>query len=247
MLIFKFIIGCTFGYLLNEHLQTHYSDLYKEYSFVIMHFLLRFYSKLEIQYNKYKNLYLSINNSNETKNLIDNKNNNKLDIYKNGLIHTIYVTNENLFNDNIYIYSKLLTKETNNDNLPEQYFLKKILKTFPNTSLTIEESSINFILVEIIIGEHIYNIKMKDDMFFIKDKKNSYSYYVVDNVLDKNFFIYYFNTHTNYEIEIDKETNFVARIIDHNVVTIELDLNNNDTLKFTKDDYLLHKIDMIII
>jgi hypothetical protein len=65
--------------------------------------------------------------------------------------------------------------------------------------------------------------------------------------LQKKDYAKYSYIDPNYEIEIDKETNFVARIIDHNVVTIELDLNNNDTLKFTKDDYLLHKIDMIII
>jgi len=243
MLIFKFVYGSLFIYLLNDYLQRYHIDFYKEYSFIIISLIIRLYSKIEIQYNKYKYLF-STTSSSET----DETNNDKIYFLQNGKIHnSVSVVNEALFNKNMYVYSKLFTKEVKENEPKETYFLKKILKTFPNAALTIEETSIQFILVELIIGENFYNVKLKDDKFFVKDKTKSYSYYIVDNVLDKTFFMYYFNTHTDYEIDFDKEEKIIARIIDHNVVTIELDLHNFENIKFTKDDYLIQKTDMIII
>lgn len=244
MIAIKFLHSILFGYLLNDYLQRHYAEVYKEYTYYVLYSVMRTFSILEIQYNKMINVFV-INDSAKENN---DASNNNIHFLKNGKIYnTINILNEDDLKNNMYMYSKLFVKETNSESLPEKYYLKKLLKEFPTEELTIEETSVQFILVEIIVGDNIYNVKMKDDKFFVQNKTQAYSYYIVDNVLDKHFFMYYFHNHTRHQIDFDNEPNLIARIIDHNVVTVELDLNNQDYITLTKDDYVTQKTEIVII
>ncbi len=109
---------------------------------------------------------------------------------------------------------------------------KKIIRS-NNEDYHFDESNIRFILVELICDKSSYKIILKDE---------KYNYYMVDNIIDKSFIMYYILKHYN-ENKIFEEINFskklILKIIDQNVNIIELDLrNDNDSILIQKENYL---------
>jgi len=102
-----------------------------------------------------------------------------------------------------------------------------------NIPITLEyiESNISFISFTVYFNDATFNIYLSN--------KNQYNYYIVNNIINKAFLIYYFNHFLH--IYCDDFT-FEATIIDHNVNIIYF--NEKDCIIINKDDYTLIKDDV---
>jgi hypothetical protein len=110
---------------------------------------------------------------------------------------------------------------------------KKIIQ---NTTITFdyELSNIQFILVEIILGDKTYKINLKDE---------KYNYYLVDNILDKKFFTYFLINFVDSNLTYDyiyNHDNFMVKIIDNNVEIKDIDMSNNLNFITLKKDYYIN-------
>ena len=95
-------------------------------------------------------------------------------------------------------------------------------------------SNIKFILMELILG---VNGEYKIDL-----KTEQYNYNVVGNKFTGKFFKYYLRKHLNVEDEellAKLEEDFIVKIIDHKVDTIEIKFvkDDNDYIEILKDGY----------
>jgi hypothetical protein len=107
---------------------------------------------------------------------------------------------------------------------------KKIQKSIETNNFSYEISNISFILTEIIIG---------DKTFKVDFKTKEYNYYVVNNIFNDKFILYFLNKYYSYEIkDFQPETikRFTLNVIDHNVDTYEFDKGIN--VKIQKDGYI---------
>jgi len=96
-----------------------------------------------------------------------------------------------------------------------------------------ELSDIQFMLVEFYIDDECYKMKLNDE---------KYNYYVVGNIIDFNFAIYYVAKYYSQKLSMEeyetKLKNAYIKIIDQNVNIVKL-LANDNGIKLTKDDYEL--------
>ena len=109
---------------------------------------------------------------------------------------------------------------------------KKIAKILNSetSSYDYTESSIRFVLIECHIYNNIYKVYLKND---------TQNYYIVDNIIDFNFMMYYLKQHLNIKIEnIDElvNMNFSINIIDQDVNIIKLE-KPTDYILIKKDNY----------
>jgi hypothetical protein len=129
------------------------------------------------------------------------------------------------FNNNLFIYS-------DNINPLENNCINKVIIYENKVSLNYEVSNIKFMLLEVSINDKTYKITLKSD---------TYNYYIVDNILDKQFFIYYLKNHntdtfTNEEIESMKDK-INIKLIDNNVNVRELEITDEKFILIKKDSY----------
>jgi len=126
--------------------------------------------------------------------------------------------------NNFYVFS-------DNINAADKCVNKVILHTQPFL-INYELSNIYFILFEITFNDNTYKLNLKTSEF---------NYYVVNNILDKKFFIYYLY---NYQIcnlteeDIDKIDSFNVKIIDQNVNVKELEITDEKFIIIKKDEYI---------
>jgi len=130
---------------------------------------------------------------------------------------------------NLYIFSNTINGYTDYITARSLNFNKKY-----------ETSNIKFIMIEIEVGDNLFKIDLKND------KEN---YYIVQNVFDKDFFLYYLlyyshNYKTTYTYDsikplLDKA---IVKIIDENARIFELYLDKNESIEILKDGYNLNKI-----
>jgi hypothetical protein len=129
-------------------------------------------------------------------------------------------------NESLYIFSDCVNQQTNtivsrSQKFPQDY----------------EVSDTRFIMVELKLGEKKFKIDLKTE---------NTNYYVVSNVLDKDFFSYYiFNHSHNYEslIESDElkslmETGIVT-ILDDKVNKFEVDFKKNGSILIFKNGFTI--------
>ena len=93
-------------------------------------------------------------------------------------------------------------------------------------------SDITFLLFTVSFNDKTYDISLF--------KKNQFNFYIVNNIIDKQFSIYYFDHFLN--IYRDDFT-YEATIIDHNVNSIQF--SDEDCIIINKTDYTLIKQDAI--
>ena len=236
--IYSYFKTIMFFVLVNDYLKRNYNELYLNLLFSCSYNLIYLYSKGQIFYNKIKNRIKNyIFTNQQIKKFIDKiyklENIQEIEYINQGKVVTKYNRNDTIINvvkegTPFYIFSDF------NSDLNNIRINKKIIQ---NTAITLdyEVSNIQFILVEIILGENKYKINLKDE---------KYNYYLVDNILDKKFFTYFL---INYVDECKKlpydyiynQDIFVVKIIDNNVNIKEIDLTNNLTyITLKKDDYL---------
>ena len=94
-----------------------------------------------------------------------------------------------------------------------------------------EKSDIKFILVECIIFDKTYVIELSSD---------KYNFYIKDNILDFNFFLYYLHYFHKDEIFFEEQiNNMTLKIMDHNVdiQTIYFTKGSNQVIKLNETSY----------
>jgi hypothetical protein len=94
-----------------------------------------------------------------------------------------------------------------------------------------ELSNIKFMLLEIKVNDAAYKLDLKTD---------KYNYYVVGNVFDKQFFIYFlknYHLHNFTNDEIDQITKLDIKIIDQNVNIKEMEITDTRFITIKKDEY----------
>ena len=96
-----------------------------------------------------------------------------------------------------------------------------------------EMSDIQFMLVELKIGDNTYKIDLKSD---------NYNFYVFGNCFTKNFFVYYLTEILKQTQQFDNDNKFIIKIIDHNVNPIEFEFTDkNESILLEKNGYKIIK------
>ena len=204
--------------------------------------VLYYYSLLQININKYANksvticrpyistLWIAIINCLKEHKIIENKQKiNIIGIYKNGTIVNEIKTTE-MKVDNLLNTFEVLTNKNNydfiilSDKKDEYEYVNKIHYTeFPETINDYKNSTLRFFAVELEYKDVKHSINL------INEKDN---HYIVNNVLNKEFFKYYLTNILNLEID-NYNFDYNVSVIDHNV----------NVVKLTQDDYLVIKED----
>jgi len=114
---------------------------------------------------------------------------------------------------------------------------KKIFQNNEHLTEEYETSNIQFMLIELLVGEK--------KTFKITLKNEKYNFYIVENMLSKDFFTYYLkNIHDDkFDLteESIKEDKITIKIIDHDVNKLEFDLTDkNEHIIIQKIGYKLN-------
>ena len=218
-------------FFINNFLKHNYHEQYNAF-FINMSFnAIYLYGKGQLIYCKYYKEMSRLVNSNTilkfiaTK-LIKNKNkNNSICQYKDRQIVIKYLDNDTNFindtnNDSIYIYS-------DNEKASNNKYVNKVISHSPVIPPSYEVSNIKFMMFE---------VKMDDGKAYKIDLRSEESnYYIVDNIIDKNFLDYYLmNYYHNKGVLADK---YNVKLIDHNVNMKDIEITNDKFIVIKKDDY----------
>ena len=133
---------------------------------------------------------------------------------------------ENYFEDDnysIYIYSDVKRKIENN-------CINKIILHSQPFLYDYEISNIKFILFEVKITDKLFKIDLKTD---------KYNFYIVNNIIDKRFLLYFLINYQYCKLNnINDIEKIDVKIIDHNVNIKELEITNTKFITIKKDDYV---------
>jgi hypothetical protein len=130
-------------------------------------------------------------------------------------------------------------KETNHNNNNIQCVNYKLFHYNDNHTNCIdinhfEPSEIKFMLLECCFNGNVYKIELKTDKL---------NFYLVNNKLNKLFFIYYIKQHLRKNDDINVNDNCSIILFDHNVNVLKIDLTNNDEyILLEKDGYIIHQL-----
>lgn len=241
------------GFFVDLYLKKHHSDEYELFKIDAAYNAIYFYSKFQIYYLKTAKIvkYLAdrYNDDNDSNDSNDNNDSNDSNDNQEECINIIQFYNGDL---HMKIYEKETERHFLNDSkngvIGALYLFSVLGKNITNMVISrsqtfptdYEVSNVNFILVELHIGER----KLKIDL-----KNEEINYYIVSNILDKFFFLYYLFDHLDHYQENDKELIFdelVTQIdnahiviIDGNVNKVEVDFNRNGFVTLLKDDYTI--------
>jgi hypothetical protein len=239
--LFTVIRITTLLVLLDDYLKRNHLQKYEAFLVSTSYNAINLYSKGQLILNKvFANLKTFIDSSPRLKKIID-------DIYskeklpeikhiKNGEQISLYNKDDQDFFDNFTECESDFLLFSDYSNVRENICVnKKIIINKPFT-FDYELTNFSFLLIEFVIGEKIYKINLKD---------RTYNFYVVDNIFDINFFIYYLTTHypekiSKNDIDITQSEICVVKIVDHNVKTRSLDMKKNGSIKLSKDGYVLY-------
>jgi hypothetical protein len=222
-------------FFVNDYFKRNYPQEYENFVVGLSMKMIYIYSKIQIIYNKCSNKMNSYINENKF-NIFSNVVKNEIYQIQNGIIYTKFTAPNVLeqfvhfnlvddFNNKLFIYS-------DNNNPLEGNCINKIILNENNLSLKYDISSIKFILLEVSINNKTYKITLKND---------TYNYYIVDNVFDKKFFIYYlknYNTDTLSNEDMDSiKDKIKIKLIDNNVNVRELEITDEKFIVIKKDSY----------
>jgi len=235
--IFNLFIKIVPVYFIFMYIQQNYPQQYNQFLLTLSYNAIYIYSKLQIYLGKYiKQLKQVIDSYPELKNIVDKcfslmKKLNQIEYIKDGqVISTNYLYMQHNAPQN---FNFMLISYYNDNN----YSNKKIVYLQKDLDNGYEISNVKFLLVEAIIGDKKYKIDLKDE---------NYNFYIVDNILDKQFIIYYLLNYVKEDIitieEIEKnmnENNCFVKIIDHEVNLLQLNVCDiNDNIQIKKDKYI---------
>jgi hypothetical protein len=222
MCLFKIFHLGVFVILFNDYLKRTFPEKYNniliDISIKSVYVFTRFQIICFNIYNQVK-----IINKKETRNEICQVTNNGIYLkYFNTDISDIkFEENPNCF----YIFSDYNSASDNCVN-------KVLLYSQPFTTSKYEVSNIKFISLELKLNDNTYKINLKN---------SELNYYIVNNIFDKNFFIYFLK---NYQIcsltveDIEKIDKFDIKLIDQDVNIKELEITDKKFILIKKDEYI---------
>lgn len=241
-----FKIGLILFFLINN-LKIIYPEKYNEFILNLSYKVIYFFSKGQILLIKSSNLIKEYINKNTYLNHFIMEIYNKINIVKNEICQIkgngeilikYYENNEdneldNEFdneNNSIFIFSDYKGGLINKSNS-----INKIILHSQPFILEYEVSNIKFILFEVIFK---YEISFK-----LYLNTNEYNFYIVNNIIDKRFIIYFLNKYNicklkDYYNDLENIENINIKIIDHNVNIKEFILTDKQYIKILKDDYI---------
>jgi hypothetical protein len=218
-LVFEFGKTLALGILLNDYFRRNYPSKYREIGIEIVFNIIYFYSYCEmhikngVQYIENKNqesvkfireLFRSKKKVLDIEFVKDNK-----ILLKNSKEKYLSSEEVEIIPDYDFVLYSDISENMHNIKILQKNCKLSLLNA---ETYDYELSTIKFILLEFIIGEKCYKIDLAT---------NKYNFYVKDNILDKNFFLYYLRyIHTEQvifeddNIELDE---IIIKIIDDNV------------------------------
>lgn len=220
-----------FVFLLNDYIKNKYPERYQNLLISLSYNFFYFLSKIQILLMK---LVAKINEKiEESPNLRKMKNGILLFMKsKPKLIENIeYIKNgeyikANDISDNDADFDFILYSWLDDEN---EYVNKRIMYEKNDIVTSCELSETKFMLMEINVGENKYKIDLKTDR---------YNFYVVGNVLTKQFFIYYLKQFLKLNDLINNVDKISIKIIDDNVNIIEFDFSDkNENIVLEKNGY----------
>jgi len=239
-----------FTILLNSYLQRRYPAKYNDIILNISFKLLYVYSNSQIFFNRINkvmivnvNQFLSRNPTinyfveqiKSSYNCFVNKTGNKInniEFISNGEVN-LSVSSEMVMKEGTAFpsaYDFILFSDFDNVSRDTTCVNKKILKSIETNNFSYEISNISFILTEIII---------EDKTFKVDFKTKDYNYYVVNNIFNDKFMLYFLNKYYSSEIKdfkLETIKRFILKVIDQNVDTHEF--NKDMNVKIQKDGYI---------
>jgi hypothetical protein len=237
--ITKFLKAFIFLKLLNNYLKHEYPEQYNDYLMTVSFNAVYIFSVLQIQAKKiqeylYKTCprlksYLDeysmskIENINNVEFILDGKviyltDKEKIVNYIIDIIKEDFIIYSDYDSKNECTNKKIIVKDSTTSNCSDNDFIYQV-------------SDIKFLLCELYIGDKVYKITLKSDM-------ENYNYYLVDNIINKKFMIYYLIEF--YNEDFSKSTDkFILKLIDHNVNSFEIDITDiSNYIQIKKDGYI---------
>ena len=235
-LLFKLFRGCVFVVLLNDYLQRTFPEKYSNCLIVTSLKAIHIFSKYQIITTKLCIQIKDVLKSNTyIKKIFDKINSkdirNEICQVKKNSIHLKYFSKDissihfeedgNCF----YIFSDCT-------GAVDKCVNKVLLYSQPFSSTGYEVSNIKFILLELKINDKTYKIDLKND---------ESNYYIVNNIFDMNFFIYYLK---NYQVcpltdeDVTRIEKFDIKLIDQDANIRELEITNKKFILIKKDEYI---------
>ena len=211
--------------------------------------LLYYYSLAQIYFNKFIKfvsphisvLWIALINFLRENKLIDKQKNVTLvEIYKGGQM----VNNISIHEHNTYNLLNIIGEPINKDNYDFIIITERNIDYNQNDKIHYTElpqlledykySNIRFFALDLTYKNETHSIDLKNENF---------NHYIVNNVLNKEFFNYYL---TNVlDVEIDKNNfDYKVALVDHNVNMVEL--TPNDYLIINENDYEIKKINNVL-
>jgi len=225
---------------INNYFQEKYPTEYNNFIVNVSYTFIHFFSQVQLFGMKCKNkINMWLDSNNYLKNIIDNLHNSDSETEENEITVTQF-TNGNI------IMKKYVKEHQNNfevkenclyifDNFEKGHSIISRSQVFPEDY---EVSNIKFLMVEL----NVCDKKLKIDL--MSEDEN---YYIVQNVLDKDFFFYYMITHShdypdlNIVEDLKKSLieNATVKIIDDNANIVEIDFSKNQSIVILKDTYTI--------
>jgi hypothetical protein len=248
--IYLFLKTTFVSFFVNDYLYQKYPEKYNEVFINISFKMLYLYSKSQILFNRINKDMISqinhfLNRNPNINNLIElvktsyncfiNKTSTEttnIEFISNGLV-IFDGSRERITDGNIDLpptYDFIVCSDVVNGCQDNKVVNKKIQKSVKEDCFNYETSNISFMLSEIIIGDKTIKIDFKT-----KD----YNYYVVNNIFNDKFILYFLNKYYSYEIKDFKPETiklFKLNVIDNNVDMCEFDKNIN--VQIQKDGYI---------
>jgi hypothetical protein len=235
----KFLKALIFLKLLNSYLKHEYPEQYNGYLMMASFNAVYVFSVLQIQAKKIQEyLYKThprLKNYLDEYSMSKNENIDNVEFILDGKV--IYLTDKekivnhiiDIIKEDFIIYSdydsknvctnkKIIVKDSTTSNCSDNDFIYQV-------------SDIKFLLCELYIGDKVYKITLKSDI-------ENYNYYLVDNIINKKFMIYYLLEFYNEDFSKSQDK-FILKLIDHNVNSCEIDITDTSNyIQIKKDDYI---------
>ena len=233
--LFTLLKRAIFLKLLNDYLKINYPEKYGQVIISISYNAIYFFTKGQIMFiSIYKNMKKMINTNETIKLILDkinviNKSSIEIEYIRNGEILKKCSQNEMNENEDLLkecdflIFTDFIDQRGN----------KKIVHAKENANIDYEISENGFMLLELYVGDKVYKIDLKT---------YAYNYYIVGNIIDLNFILYYLNTYYSEKITIedlnklDKNNNCYIQALDYNVNKIKIDCLT-ELIEITKTGY----------
>jgi len=224
--------------LLHDYLQKNFPNQYNEFLINSSYNAIYCYSKFQLFYCNIKvDIYSLFTSNPHIKKIFDDiynkKNERTIDIiqFYDRVLNIKKYSNDtvNHFEDKkgaLYLFSDCINQQSN--------IIISRLQKFPQDY---EISDTKFVLVELKLGEKKFKIDLRTE--------NS-NYYVVSNVLDKDFFLYYiFNHSHNFENRIESDELYslietgIVTILDDKVNSFEVDFKKNGSIVILNNGFTI--------